>query len=377
MVIAVNHQQFSVELSCQNSALATGDADFRRVAVDVYYDLDAADQDKMAMERKAKRKSNKLRRVVQHPNFHNFNAGQAEQHLAGRPRGDCVIRPSSRGMDHLALTWKVDEGVYQHLDILELDKPNEASLGRTLRVGGKYSYSDLDELIFSHVKAMARKVEEMMNSEKYKGSEQELNTFLTNYVMANPDKSIYAFGIDKRNPGQFLCSFKANSSSPIQSWSVKLVPGAFVLQDKFSDPLPDMVMLCNAFKTRYTVMGQQARAAPARTQPTPYHQSSRTPNPYAAQTPMHPSRTPNPYAAPSAGSHTPHYGAPTPRVPPVGTVYATTPHYGAPTPVWPPPGSQTPNFPYQQPGPQHAGWGGTTPGGPGGGALQQQSYGYR
>jgi hypothetical protein len=35
-------------------------------------------------------------------------------------------------------------------------------------VGGKYSYSDLDDLIVNHVKAMAKKVDEMMLNEKYK-----------------------------------------------------------------------------------------------------------------------------------------------------------------------------------------------------------------
>jgi transcription elongation factor SPT6 len=59
-------------------------------------------------------------------------------------------------------------------DVLELDKPNEFSLGRQLRIQGKYTYSDLDELIVSHVRAMARKVDEMMHSDKYKGGEGDL-----------------------------------------------------------------------------------------------------------------------------------------------------------------------------------------------------------
>jgi hypothetical protein len=46
-----------------------------------------------------------------------------------------------------------------------------------LRVGSsKYQYSDLDELIVSHVRAMARKVDEMMMHDKYKGNEAELGT---------------------------------------------------------------------------------------------------------------------------------------------------------------------------------------------------------
>lgn len=59
-------------------------------------------------------------------------------------------------------------------DVLELDKQNEFSLGRILKIGGRYSYSDLDELIVSHVRAMARKVEEMIAHEKYKGTYEDM-----------------------------------------------------------------------------------------------------------------------------------------------------------------------------------------------------------
>jgi transcription elongation factor SPT6 len=68
----------------------------------------------------------------------------------------------------------VAQGVYQHIDVLELDKENEFSVGRVLKVGGKYTYSDLDDLIVNHVKAMARKVEEMTLHEKFQdGSKAE------------------------------------------------------------------------------------------------------------------------------------------------------------------------------------------------------------
>jgi transcription elongation factor SPT6 len=96
-----------------------------------------------------------------------MNSGQAEQFLASMQKGDVVIRRSSKGPNHLAITWKVDEDVFQHIDVEEIDKPNEYAVGRLLRVG-KYSYMDLDDLIINHVKAMARKFEEMIVHEKYR-----------------------------------------------------------------------------------------------------------------------------------------------------------------------------------------------------------------
>lgn len=41
---------------------------------------------------------------------------------------NCVLQ----GADHLTVTWKVDEGVYQHVDVREEGKENAFSLGRSL-----------------------------------------------------------------------------------------------------------------------------------------------------------------------------------------------------------------------------------------------------
>lgn len=111
--------------------------------------------------------SGRTQRVIKHPLFRSFNAAQAEEYLGSQARGDVVIRPSSKGLDHMAVTWKVSDNVYQHIDVLELNKENEFSVGKTLKIAGRYTYSDLDELIVNHVKAMARKVDEMMLHEKY------------------------------------------------------------------------------------------------------------------------------------------------------------------------------------------------------------------
>lgn len=106
---------YRIDLSLLQQSVETDDSSRRKVAPDRYYDLTQASLDKQALEAKSKKREGRQRRVVNHPNFHNFNAGQAEQYLANLQRGDCVIRPSSRGVDHLAVTWKVDDGVYQHI----------------------------------------------------------------------------------------------------------------------------------------------------------------------------------------------------------------------------------------------------------------------
>ena len=130
------------------------------------WDEDEERKDKESMMEKND-VSGRTQRVIKHPLFKPFNSVQAEEYLGSQARGDLVIRPSSKGLDHLAVTWKVSDNIYQHIDVLELDKSNQLSSGTTLKIGGRYNYSDLDELIVNHVKAMAKKVDEMMGHEKY------------------------------------------------------------------------------------------------------------------------------------------------------------------------------------------------------------------
>ena len=145
------------------------------------WDYRQEDQDKDELREKDK-VTGRAQRVIKHPLFKPFNSTQAEEYLGGQPPGEVVIRPSSKGNDHLAVTWKVADGVYQHVDVLELQKENEFSVGRVLRVGGKYNYSDLDELIVDHVKAMAKKVDELMRHDKFRAeSRSDLGEFYSSH----------------------------------------------------------------------------------------------------------------------------------------------------------------------------------------------------
>ncbi|KAK0662515.1 putative transcription elongation factor SPT6 [Cercophora samala] len=210
------------------------------------YRLEDADREEL---REKDRVTGRTQRVIKHPLFKPFNSTQAEEYLGGQPPGEVVIRPSSKGNDHLTITWKVADGVYQHIDVLELQKDNEFSVGKVLKVGSKYTYTDLDELIVDHVKAMAKKVDELMQHEKFqKGSRADLEKWLTTYIDANPTRSTYAFCIDKKHPGYFHLCFKASRGSKVNGWVVRVVPHAYELM---KNAYPDMRALTNGFKLRY------------------------------------------------------------------------------------------------------------------------------
>lgn len=132
--------------------------------------------DKHAAEKEKEVASGRPNRVINHPLFFSMNSAQAEEYLGSKEPGELVIRPSSKGFDHLVVTWKVSNSAYQHLDVLELGKESEYSLGKQLRVG-KATYTDLDELIVNHVEAMARKVAELTRDERFQpGTKEDTGT---------------------------------------------------------------------------------------------------------------------------------------------------------------------------------------------------------
>ena len=111
----IANDSLMLELSTRPMDLAPGDEQFRKVKPDMHWDDNREDKDKDILERRKRAEERKTRRVVKHPDFHNFNSKQAEEYLENQNRGDVVIRPSSKGTNHLAVTWKVDDGLYQHI----------------------------------------------------------------------------------------------------------------------------------------------------------------------------------------------------------------------------------------------------------------------
>lgn len=168
VIITAEPHRFQVRISLRHSELSQAVSFMQPFAQDPFNDLQRKTLAEDSAAQKKRRQQGKVKRVVNHPNWHVMNSGQAEQFLASQPRGEVVIRPSSKGSDHLALTFKLDEEVFQHVDIQELDKPNEYALGKILRIGGKYSFGDLDDVIVNYVKAIMRMLEEAERSEKFR-----------------------------------------------------------------------------------------------------------------------------------------------------------------------------------------------------------------
>ncbi|OBA20167.1 transcription elongation factor Spt6 [Metschnikowia bicuspidata var. bicuspidata NRRL YB-4993] len=242
VVLDVNYEQFTATFS-------TLPEDLQKASVTKFFkdpskwDFAAENSDKEKERAKEYAKLAKTRNV-QHPLFHNFNHKQAEEYLAPQSVGDCVIRPSSRGINYLNITWKVANNLFQHLSVEEVAH----NTGREYVVERK-KYADLDQLIFQHVQAIAKHVNEMCRHPKFQeGALAEVHEWLESYTRANPKNSAYVFCFDHKAPGWFLLLFKVNVNTPITTWHVKTEVNGFVLKG-FS--YPNMMRLCNGFKQTF------------------------------------------------------------------------------------------------------------------------------
>lgn len=107
-----------------------------------------------AEKKKDKQKQTYIKRVIVHPAFHNISYAEAEKCMVNMDQGEVIVRPSSKGVDHLTITWKVSDNIYQHIDVKEQGKTNAFSLGKSLWIGNE-EFEDLDEIIARHVNPMA------------------------------------------------------------------------------------------------------------------------------------------------------------------------------------------------------------------------------
>lgn len=211
---------------------------------DLKHELEDSEEEKKITMAEARAK--RTHRVINHPYYVPFNGKQAEDYLRSKERGDFVIRQSSRGDDHLVITWKLDKDLFQHIDIQELEKENPLALGRVLVVEGQ-RYHDLDQIIVEYLQNKVRLLNEITSNEKFKRrNKKEVIKFIEDYSKVNPNRSVYYFSFNYSNPGWFYLMFKVNAQSQLYTWNVKLTHTGFFLVNY---NYPSVIQLCNGFKT--------------------------------------------------------------------------------------------------------------------------------
>uniref|UniRef100_A0A8C2E8L9 Transcription elongation factor SPT6 n=2 Tax=Cyprinus carpio TaxID=7962 RepID=A0A8C2E8L9_CYPCA len=211
-IMKIDIEKFNVDLTCRTSDLSDKNNEWK-LPKDTYYDFDAeADDVKQEEEQKKKQqRTTYIKRVIDHPSFHNINFKQAEKMMESMDQGDVVIRPSSKGENHLTVTWKVADGIYQHVDVREEGKENAFSLGHTLWINNE-EFEDLDEITARYVQPMAAFARDLLGHKYFQecngGDRKKMEEILIRCKKEKPTFIPYFVSACRDLPGKFLLGYQ-------------------------------------------------------------------------------------------------------------------------------------------------------------------------
>jgi len=122
-----------------------------------------------------KRNRNISKRILQtracaHPQFRNCSHDELKREIDSMGEsavGEAYVRASSQKADCLALYWVVDLQLVRMVEVMEEDKPTEASIGNRLLIKDEV-YESIDELIGRYVAPMNDRVDEVIRHRKFK-----------------------------------------------------------------------------------------------------------------------------------------------------------------------------------------------------------------
>lgn len=173
-------------------------------------------------------------RAIGHPQFRNFNRADTEAYLEGRPVFESLFRPSSLGVDHLTLTYKLAQpNVYMHIDILEKRKSPEhpTALGGALIVDKTYVYDDLDEILARHIDPISKHHSSIRQARIYRDMlPNAIEQLLREELQNKPGSIPYFISPDPKHIGYYRINYIARSTPRHEI--VKVVPEGFKWRGK-------------------------------------------------------------------------------------------------------------------------------------------------
>uniref|UniRef100_A0A8C9VVV6 SPT6 homolog, histone chaperone and transcription elongation factor n=1 Tax=Scleropages formosus TaxID=113540 RepID=A0A8C9VVV6_SCLFO len=249
-IMKIDIEKFSVDLTCRTSDLMDKNNEWK-LPKDTYYDFDAeAEGIKQDEELKKKQqRTTYIKRVIAHPSFHNINFKQAEKMMESMDQGDVIIRPSSKGENHLTVTWKVADGIYQHVDVREEGKENAFSLGHTLWINNE-EFEDLDEIIARYVQPMAAFARDLLGHKYFQdcngGDRKKMEELLLKAKKEKPTFIPYYVSACRDLPGKFLLGYQPRGKPRLEF--VTITPDGFRYRSQI---FPTVNGLFRWFKDHY------------------------------------------------------------------------------------------------------------------------------
>jgi len=234
--LKISQDGLEAELTCRSSDLQSDiyeqqHLEFLKKQEGYLQDLDPRffNQDKQKVIRRPLTRKI-IPRQIDHPLFVNETFQAAEQRLSNQERGEVVIRPSSKGLTFLNITWKFYDDIYVHITVREEDKPNPRSLGKTLYIEDE-KFEDLDEIISRYIEPLNQLVKDMLNFRRFhSGTLEEVKELLTKEKQADKTRIPYYIIIDHQNSGKFLIVYLPRQNPKRES--INLTPKGFRFRGK-------------------------------------------------------------------------------------------------------------------------------------------------
>ncbi|KAI9002249.1 SH2 domain-containing protein [Gaertneriomyces semiglobifer] len=281
-VLRVEKDKMTVELSLR-------DVDPRRcngaVPVDPRFDRHR-EEDYLAAQRnvQVRKSKNKQARIIQHPYFKQLDYRSVQQYLADKAVGSIVIRPSTQGNDHFAITWKVEEGVCQHIDVKELHKDNEWALGKTLVVADE-KYHEIDQIVAEYIEPTRRRVQSLMAHPKFQKKDTQAMYKHVEEQCNSTRRSAYGFVLAMDKPGDFYLVYKHPQSRPFKDL-VRVDHKGFWFRKKRFERVDDLLGYFKQDEAR-RAQSAQSRTRPPQPQPGQYPVGAGRAPPVGAGYPPH------------------------------------------------------------------------------------------
>ena len=249
-ITKIDVERFSVVATSKSSDLMDRNGEWRPPK-DAYYDAPAEEAILKAEEdaKKLKHRQSYTKRVIVHPSFKNIGFKEAEKLMALMDQGEVIVRPSSKGTNHLTVTWKVGEGICQHVDVREEGKENAFSLGQSLMINDE-EFEDLDEIIARHINPMAGHARDLcafryfrdlgIPEENYTtGKERErAEEVIKDDKKKNPAKIHYFVTASREFPGKFMLTYLPRTTAKHEY--ITVTPDGFRFRGHVHDSLASL-----------------------------------------------------------------------------------------------------------------------------------------
>eukprot|EP00826_Nyctotherus_ovalis_P035984 TRINITY_DN3143_c0_g5_i1.p1 TRINITY_DN3143_c0_g5~~TRINITY_DN3143_c0_g5_i1.p1 ORF type:complete len:1087 (+),score=289.66 TRINITY_DN3143_c0_g5_i1:179-3439(+) len=207
-----------------------------------YFHIPESDlENKRIIEEEKRRSAKYFSRRIAHKNFRNLSYTESIEYLRNKEVGEFVFRPSSRGEDHLTLTYKFYKNTYSHVDVVEGDKLPGMALGRKLFID-KEEYESLDEIEARYIIPIIQFAAETAGHRKFvaASSVKVVEEHLNGEMLKFPEHINYCFTILPEFPQYVILAYILQKDSIVKEY-IKVKSQGYYFHSNYHKNLASLI----------------------------------------------------------------------------------------------------------------------------------------